>query len=212
MVTTTAESIGTRIRNHVPKMMRTWETSVRREIPAAGGAELDVLRLCLPELLVEIADELEHGQEASFTRRLNLAQVHGAERAKLPDYSLYEVILEYRILRKSVMAVIEEDFPLPPRERNIISDVLEEAIQEAAGEYMAHTRRLALADQHQTDLLATVAHELRTPLGAVVNALYVLEHTPLNERGVRQVEAANRQVRHIGRIIEDLLDITSIVQ
>jgi signal transduction histidine kinase len=212
MVIATAEQIGALIRNQVPAIMEAWEDSVRREIPAARAADMTALHLCLPELMTEIAREVEHGQEPAFARRLKLAQVHGAERAMLPDYSLLAVILEYRILRKALFAVLERQITLPPAQRDVIADLMEDVMQEAAGEYMAHAQQLSLSDQHKSTLLAMVAHEIRTPLGAVRNALYVLEHSPLDERGKRQVEAANRQIRQIGRIVEDLMDITSIAE
>lgn len=212
MSTTTAEDVGDLIRNQIPTIMEAWEDSVRREIPAARAADMKALHLCLPEMLSEIAREVEHGQEPAFTRRLELAQVHGAERAMLPEYSLLAVILEYRILRKALFAVLERQISLPPTQRDVIADLMDDVMQEAAGEYMAHARQLSLSDQHKSTLLAMVAHEIRTPLGAVRNALYVLEHSPLDERGKRQVDAANRQVRQIGRIVEDLLDIASIAE
>src|SRR6476661_1037951 len=88
------QSIGARLRSQIPKIMELWETWVRREIPAAQGTELQVLRNSLPELLAEIAREIEQVRGTDFNRKLQLSRVHGAERAKLPQYSLGEVILE----------------------------------------------------------------------------------------------------------------------
>jgi signal transduction histidine kinase len=207
-----AQSIGARLRDHLPRIMETWENAVRRAIPGAQGTDLQVLRNSLPELLLEIAEEVEHVQGTEFNRKLHLSKVHGAERAKLPQYSLSEVILDYRILRKTVFNVLEESAPLHPRERDIVTDAIEAAMQDAAAEYMAHTQVLVMADRHKSELLAVVAHELRSPLSALANALYVLENTPLDDRGVRQVEAGNRQIRQITRIVSDLMDITSIAE
>ena len=205
------QTIGARLRLQIPKIMEIWETWVRREIPAAQGTELQVLRNSLPELLAEIAREIEHVRGTSFNRKLQLSRVHGAERAKLPQYSLSEVILEYRVLRKTVLTVLDEGTPLEARERDIVSDAVEAAMQDAATEYTAHTQHLTLADRHKSELLAMVAHELRTPLSAVTNALYILDNIRIDdERGVRQVVAAHRQIRQIARIVDDLMDITSI--
>jgi signal transduction histidine kinase len=209
---TEAQSIGARLRSHIPQIMETWETWVRREIPAARGAELQVLRNSLPELLEEVAREIVHVQGTEFNRKLHLSRVHGAERAKLPNYSLFEVILEYRILRKTVFIVLEESALLEQRERDIVTDAVEAAMQDAAAEYTAHTQHLMMADRHKSELLAMVAHELRTPLSAVGNALYILENIRLDDRAVRQIVAANRQIRQIARLVDDLMDITSITE
>jgi signal transduction histidine kinase len=86
-------------------------------------------------------------------------------------------------------------------------------MQDAAAEYTAHSQHLAATDRHKSELLAMVAHELRTPLSAVMNALYILENIRLeDERGVRQVVAAQRQIRQISRLVEDLMDITRIAE
>lgn len=138
--------------------------------------------------------------------------MHGTERAKLPQYSLSEVILEYRLLRKTVLTVVDEGAPLVARERDIVSDAVEAALQDAATEYTAHTQHLTVADRHKSELLAMVAHELRTPLSDVTNALYNLDNIRIDEeRGVRQGVAAHRQIRQIARIMDDPMDILSII-
>ena len=210
---TEAQSIGARLRAKVPRIMETWETWVRKEIPAAEGIDLQVLRNSLPDLLEEIAQEIVHLRGTEFDRQLHLSKVHGTERAGLPSYSLLDVVLEYRILRKTIFVVLEEASPLEPRERDIVTDAVEAAMQDAAAEYMAHTQQVVSADRHKSELLAMVSHELRTPVSAIGNALYILERIEVHdERGMRQLLAANRQVRQIARLVDDLMDITRIAE
>ena len=68
------------------------------------------------------------------------------------------------------------------------------------------------ADLRKDHFLAMLAHELRNPLGPVVNALYVIGqrvgHNPEVDR-VRRI--AERQVRHQARLLDDLLDVSRIV-
>jgi two-component system CheB/CheR fusion protein len=70
---------------------------------------------------------------------------------------------------------------------------------------------LAEADRHKDEFLAMLGHELRNPLGAINNALYLLEQVgSMDERAVRHRATAIRQVRHLTRLVEDLLDISRI--
>jgi signal transduction histidine kinase len=56
-----------------------------------------------------------------------------------------------------------------------------------------------------------VAHELRSPLSAITNALYILENMQLPDaRAERQLTTANRQTRQLARLVEDLMDISRL--
>ena len=75
-------------------------------------------------------------------------------------------------------------------------------------------RERAERDTHTKDeFLAVLAHELRTPLGAITNAARVLE-LALPEGGEPSAAAQEviaRQVGHIAHLINDLLDVESVV-
>lgn len=70
---------------------------------------------------------------------------------------------------------------------------------------------LAEADRQKDEFLAVLAHELRNPLAPISNALYLSDQPELvpNELA-RAMEAAKRQVRHMARLLDDLLDLTRI--
>ena len=60
-------------------------------------------------------------------------------------------------------------------------------------------------------LLAVLAHELRTPLSAIITSLEVLRRQGANGPAAgRTREIAERQARHMGRLIEELLDVSRI--
>jgi len=65
--------------------------------------------------------------------------------------------------------------------------------------------------QAKDQLLAVLAHELRTPLSAILSSLEVLRRRgaddPIAERTADIVE---RQARHMGRLIDDLLNVSRI--
>jgi two-component system, sensor histidine kinase len=63
------------------------------------------------------------------------------------------------------------------------------------------------ANRAKDEFLATVAHELRNPLGAVVNAVSILDHTASDEPLPEMARAViHRQTSHLARLLDDLLD------
>jgi len=62
------------------------------------------------------------------------------------------------------------------------------------------------------EFLAMLAHELRNPLGAISNAISVLKSTnPDGADGTGAHAVIARQVSHISRLIDDLLDVERVV-
>lgn len=64
----------------------------------------------------------------------------------------------------------------------------------------------------KNDFLTTLAHELRTPLGVIANAVGVLEAKHAGGASVARVhDLIERQVRLVSQLIDDLLDIERVV-
>jgi PAS domain S-box-containing protein len=69
------------------------------------------------------------------------------------------------------------------------------------------------ADRRKDEYLAMLAHELRNPLGAVSNALYLLDHaTPGSPPFERAKDIARRQIALQERMVDDLLDVSRITR
>lgn len=74
-------------------------------------------------------------------------------------------------------------------------------------------RELQSADQAKDEFLATLAHELRNPMAAILNALSVLEQPRASEAArQRAIAVASRQVRQQARLVDDLLDVSRLVR
>jgi signal transduction histidine kinase/DNA-binding response OmpR family regulator len=73
---------------------------------------------------------------------------------------------------------------------------------------------LADADRRKDEFLAMLAHELRNPLAPIVNALHVvgLETAARGDTVSRAHATMDRQVRHLIRLVDDLLDVSRITQ
>ncbi len=81
----------------------------------------------------------------------------------------------------------------------------------------AANRRLQEALQaeyrRKDEFLALLAHELRNPLGALLNAVHVLRGGPSDPSAVALgAGVIERQARHMSRLVNDLLDISRIGQ
>ncbi len=66
------------------------------------------------------------------------------------------------------------------------------------------------ANRRKDEFLAMLAHELRNPLAAIGNAVRVAREGELDEPLRWSTEIIERQVRHLARLIDDLLDVSRI--
>jgi PAS domain S-box-containing protein len=74
-------------------------------------------------------------------------------------------------------------------------------------------RALREADRRKDEFLATLSHELRNPLAPIRNSVFVLSRSaPGSEAAHRAQVIIDRQVTHLTRLIDDLLDVTRIAR
>ena len=75
------------------------------------------------------------------------------------------------------------------------------------------SQALQEAHQRKDEFLAMLAHELRNPLAPVRNAVEILRLQGLSETDVEQArEIISRQVSHMARLVDDLLDVARIAR
>jgi PAS domain S-box-containing protein len=99
-------------------------------------------------------------------------------------------------------------------------DDAEVSFMETISHYVtvAHERlrllnELKEADRRKDEFLATLAHELRNPLAPVRNAVQVLRLKGPDEPELRWGrDVIDRQVQHLTRLIDDLMDISRITR
>jgi signal transduction histidine kinase/CheY-like chemotaxis protein len=83
----------------------------------------------------------------------------------------------------------------------------------AEDEARDRAEQLAEADRRKDEFLAALAHELRNPLAPVLTGLTVLQAPGLDARRGEQTRAMlERQVRHLARLVDDLLDVSRITR
>lgn len=66
------------------------------------------------------------------------------------------------------------------------------------------------ASEAKTRFLATLGHEIRTPMTGVLGMAELLQSTPLDQRQRGQVQAIWRAGRHLLRLVNDALDLARI--
>src|SRR5262249_13387094 len=77
----------------------------------------------------------------------------------------------------------------------------------------AETAREKEISQQKDEFLAMLAHELRNPLAPILNALALVRLNGHPQPAAqRALEILERQVRHMTRLIDDLLDVSRITR
>lgn len=80
-------------------------------------------------------------------------------------------------------------------------------------EIVRRADELAERDQAKDAFLAMLAHELRNPLGAVSNAVQVMQSIDGKRPELeRPMTIAVRQIAHMSRLVNDLLDVARVTQ
>ncbi|MEO6810701.1 MAG: response regulator [Isosphaeraceae bacterium] len=83
-----------------------------------------------------------------------------------------------------------------------------------AAEFIENARlysKIVDADRRKDEFLAMLAHELRNPLAPVLNALHYLRNGDADPEALAQTrDIAERQVLHLARLVDDLLDVSRI--
>ncbi len=86
---------------------------------------------------------------------------------------------------------------------NVLVDITERKLAEL---------QLKEADEAKTEFLAMLAHELRNPLAAMKSSVELAVRSADDVARKRAEAALARQVQHLGRIVDDLVDIARITR
>src|SRR5205085_7595440 len=128
----------------------------------------------------------------AFTDEMRMAQGYASGAV---DYLPTPVVPE--ILKAKVRVFIE----LSQMRRKAASQAEERAKREAAEE----------ADRRKDEFLGMLAHELRNPLAPILNATHLIRRMAPKESRMDELGSIiERQVKHMTRLIDDLLDATRL--
>lgn len=99
----------------------------------------------------------------------------------------------------------------PPRGNVREVGEVSRALMDAAAAVREREDALRAADRAKDEFLAMLAHELRNPLSALAAAAQVLQLAgPRDGPAQRAAAVVGRQVRHMTRMVDDLLDVSRV--
>jgi hypothetical protein len=224
------------IADRTDTIMEQWIEAVRndRQIESSVDVSDTALGDSVPILLKSLAAVLDRAQEELFEKISAASLEHGSLRAR-QGYDAAEIMKEYSLLRRIIFSVLEPDYlKSSPQEivANVrqIDTVLDEAISQCFKSYVAARlheleqlrSQLTLTNQELTrlfeaskDNLSWLAHELKTPITAVIGYSELLlrlqqqnvsvEPTSPN---IRSIEKVLQGGRHLLRIVNDALELS----
>jgi signal transduction histidine kinase len=165
------------------------------------GAVDYVMVPIIPEILrskVMVLAELYRKRSELQALNASLA-VANAELAEANEALQVEKAREVHKLNQSLTAT---NIDLARSNRSLQIEILERRNVE---------ERLRTADRRKDEFLATLAHELRNPLAPIQSALNVRRLGHSGEEDELQ-EVMERQMRHLVRLVDDLLDVSRITR
>jgi signal transduction histidine kinase len=196
-------TLATLIRLERDTLLAQWRQEVR-QLSVAHNLDVPTLNDHVPDLLEELADELEAYVDESMIGELKKNSViHGLDRLRL-GFDVEEVVGEYNALRGVIQDLIERhDLSLRGPVNRTINRVIDMSIGLAVKTYA--TQKALEIQQRREEHLAFVAHDLRTPLSAIAIAAKLLERTVpdviKDERAASLLETMHRNVGRLNSLV-----------
>ncbi len=196
------------IRRERDSLLAQWRQEVR-QLSVAHNLDVPTLNDHIPDLLDELADELEAYSDESMIGELKKNSViHGLDRLRI-GFDIEEVVAEYNALRGVIQDLIERhNLSLRGPVNRTINRVIDMSIGLAVKTYA--TQKAVEIQQRREEHLAFVAHDLRSPLAAIAMAAQLLERTVpavvKDERAATLLETMHRNVRRLNLLVVKVVE------
>jgi two-component system, OmpR family, phosphate regulon sensor histidine kinase PhoR len=204
MAETDLERLGALIKQEQTTLLARWRLQAR-ELPSAKGLDVPALNDHIPVLLDELALALESPADLTIAQVVTdgQARAHGLQRLQ-NDFQIEEVVAEYNILRDCLHELADENgLMLRGQLIRLVNGVLDAAIGAALKAYS--NQRDSEVLERREEYLAFVAHDLRTPLSAIVVAAQVLERQLPIGTPPSQTNHMVKTLRRNAQRLEDLV-------
>ena len=213
-----------------------WPAGATAEVAELRDDAEDILR----EAVLDMRSEQTGAEQAEKSKGTSRAEdqgdglsrassIHGSQRGT-SGFDLWAVIAEYRALRASVLRLWRESDPAPDLhdvdDLTRFNESIDQSLTHAVRSYVHRvegdraallareqaSRKEAEAANHAKDLfLATLSHEMRTPLNAIVGWLSILRQENVEGKFQEGLEVIERNTRAQAQLIDDVLDVSRIV-
>ncbi len=194
---------------------------------AESERQLRLLADNSPDVLTRFDRNLRHTFVSDAMRRIFGLAPDWVIGRTIRELGMPEGLFEYwedavrTVLQTGETATLAFSFELPAGIRHFRATLVAE--RDGAGE-IAHVLSIAsditdirnaqdalsIADRRKDEFLAVLSHELRGPLAPLRNGLAVLRRAPDADATGPTRQMMDRQLAHLVRLIDDLLDVTRI--
>jgi signal transduction histidine kinase/ActR/RegA family two-component response regulator len=150
---------------------------------------------------------MEYARELVRRFRLTLATGESYETPERTEHRADRDVTEYYEWRIDRTLLPEGKFGIICYFRDISAQVM-------ARRQLEESRDALRRDAHRNiEFLSTLAHELRNPLAPIANSIEILKRQNTNDRSQALARSViERQLSHMVRLIDDLLDMSRITQ
>jgi K+-sensing histidine kinase KdpD len=128
---------STALRLQSERVLSLWMRRARLKVPAAAPLDEKTLLDSLPVFLQKLEKALASPVPSLALQQeeYELARIHGAQRSRIPAYTLDQVIYEYHLLSEVLFEVLEEQAPLTRQDRDIILSAIHIGTRNAGNEF-----------------------------------------------------------------------------
>lgn len=204
------QSLSKRIIKSKEQIIETWYQRLCEIIPTAKKRNKADLLNRVPEFIDQLAASiLPKIQRSPKISTEYLAKEHGEQRAYLKEYSVIDVVTEYRLLRETLLTIVERERPINFTDSTLLHQVIDRGIAEAITQYVktATKREDELRDRY----IAMIAHDLRTPLTAVKMIAQVISHShDKDDQLIKNMLKIIEKTDRANQLIQNLLDLSQI--
>ena len=188
------------------QLMGDWTAAILADIQRANQLLPPILINTLPTFYDNLVQTLAPGYpRRDAVEGTSIASAHGDERARMTNYQPHELIAEYQIFKRVFLRMVErERVPLTPQQLVQVHESVDVAVLEAIAAYTATQERL------RQDYVATLAHDLRTPLSAIGMAAVLLARRPEVQQAADLAARIQSNVEHIDAMVRELLDTAAL--
>ena len=116
------------------------------------------------------------------------------------------------LLRAQQQVAFGEAEVVEARQAVVRAHALAESLDAARSAAARLNAELRLEHQRKDEFLAMLGHELRNPLSPLASAIEVLRRPHMQEHAPRLLDMMSRQVSHLARVVEDLLDVSRVTR
>ena len=178
-------------------------TAIRFEMGAVLGGTIPVVMYTVPVAVAALYGGFGPGLFATLTGAL------------VSDFLFIEPVYRFGLETKASVVVILT-FLITGLTISYVGHrmkALQGRLAEQANKLAAANRELEQGDRRKDEFLAMLAHELRNPLAGISTAAELLKRSrDAQPRTVQTGDIIGRQVRHMTKLVDDLLDVSRVTR